>query len=367
MTPAKPQGHKNSPVIALLTEIKEDNGPDFGKVHSFCEELHQGISELGGSFYVFSLKGFSDVGVEGFYYDDDEDEWKKASLPFPNVVYNRISSRRTEHSKGFKGFLNKLDSLGISIFNHRFLSKWEIHEFLLKEEHLHPYIPETYLFSEEMLDSMLERHNELYIKPVHGSQGRHIIRLLKEDDLIKASFSTVQPKELPAYTNAHKLARALFHKVEKQLYIIQQGINLSELNGRRMDFRVLCHKNEQNFWKVTSIVARVSAEQYFVSNIARGGEVMRPAYTLSLIFGKEQAKQQLALMKELALETAEAISQHAEGLTGELGIDIGIDIRGNLWLIEANSKPSKNFEERGAKIRPSTKAIIEHCYGLFQS
>ncbi len=75
MTPANLQGHKISPVIALLTEVKEDQGPDFGKVHSFCEELHQGISELGGSFYVFSLKGFSDEGVEGFYYDEDEDEW----------------------------------------------------------------------------------------------------------------------------------------------------------------------------------------------------------------------------------------------------------------------------------------------------
>ncbi|MEH7884573.1 YheC/YheD family protein [Bacillus sp. JJ1609] len=367
MTPAKTQGQKISPVIALLTEIKEEQGPDFGKVHSFCEELHQGVSELGGSFYVFSLKGFSDEGVEGFYYDDDEDDWKKGSLPFPNVIYNRISSRRTEYSKGFKGFLNKLESRGISIFNHRFLSKWEIHEFLMKEEHLHPYIPETQLFTEPVLESMLNHHDELYIKPVHGSQGRQIIQLVKDDGLIHASFSTVQPKELPAFSNVKNLARALSNKVKKQQYIIQQGIQLSELNGRRMDFRVLCHKNDQHFWQVTSIVARVSAEHYFVSNIARGGEVMRPAHTLSLIFGKEQARQQLALMKELALETAEAISQHAEGLTAELGIDIGIDIKGNLWLIEANSKPSKNFEERGTKIRPSTKAIIEHCYGLFES
>lgn len=366
MTPAKTQGHNISPIIALLTEIKDDNGPDFGKVHSFCEELHQGISELGGTFYVFSLKGFSDEGVEGFYYDDDDDEWKKGSLPFPNVIYNRVSSRRTEHSKGFKGFLNKLDSLGIKIFNHRFLSKWDIHEFLKKEEHLHPFLPETHLYTEQLLASMIAQHDELYIKPVHGSQGRNIIQLAREDGLFHASLSSLPAKELPAFSTIPELAKAISPIVKKQLCIIQKGIQLSELNGRRMDFRVLCHKNAQHFWKVTSIVARVSAEQYFVSNIARGGEVMKPIQTLSLIFGKEQARQQVALMKELALETAEAIGQHAEGLTAELGIDIGIDIKGNLWLIEANSKPSKNFEERGTKIRPSTKAIIEHCYGLCQ-
>jgi glutathione synthase/RimK-type ligase-like ATP-grasp enzyme len=365
MTPAKMHGNSISPVIALLTEIKEDHQPDFGKVHSFCEELHQGISELGGSFYVFSINGFSEDGVQGFYYENEA--WIKGSLPLPNVVYNRVSSRRTELGKGFKGFVNKLDSLGIRIFNHRFLSKWEIHEFLLKEEHLHPYIPETHLYSEDVLGRMLDLHDEIYIKPVHGSQGRHIIRLVQEEGLINASFSSLPAKELTSFTNRKALARALAPKVEKQLCVIQQGIHLSELNGRRMDFRVLCHKNAQNFWKVTSIVARVSAEQHFVSNIARGGEVLKPFHTLSLIFGKEHARQQIALMKELALETAEAIGLQAEGLTAELGIDIAIDIKGNLWLIEANSKPSKNFEERTAKIRPSTKAIIEHCYGLYDA
>jgi glutathione synthase/RimK-type ligase-like ATP-grasp enzyme len=364
MKAAKSQGPQGSPVIALLTEIKEANGPDFGKVHSFCEELHQGISELGGSFYVFSLKDFSEEGVEGFYFDGEE--WKKAAQPFPNVIYNRISSRRTEFSKGFKGFLNKLDLLGIKIFNHRFLSKWETHEFLMKEEHLHPYIPETLLFSEQSLRTLADQYEELYIKPVHGSQGRHIVRLESAGEEYNISFSSGPPKNLPSFDSIPKLTRYLKPLSERGQHIIQQGIRLSELNGRKLDFRVLCHKNDQNLWQVTSIVARVSAEQYFVSNIARGGEIMKPRYILSMIFGKEQARQQLALMKELALETAEAISQHAEGLTAELGIDIGIDDQGKLWLIEANSKPSKNFEERGAKIRPSTKAIIEHCYGLSQ-
>jgi hypothetical protein len=364
MTPAKSKSLPNNPVIALLTEINEENVPDFGKVHSFCEELHQGISELGGSFYVFSLKGFSEEGVEGFFYDDSEDGWKKGHFPFPSVIYNRVSSRRTEISRGFQGFLNKLDVLGIKIFNHRFLSKWEIHESLMKEDHLHPFIPETQLYSESLLESMLKKHDELYIKPVHGSQGRNIIQVSKNDGLINASLSSMPAKDLPGFKHVSELARAIAPSVGKRLCIIQQGIQLSELNGRRMDFRVLCHKNAQHFWKVTSIVARVSAEQFFVSNIARGGEVMKPGYTLAMIFGKEQARHQLALMKELALETAEVISKYAEGLTAELGIDIGIDIKGNLWLIEANSKPSKNFEERSTKIRPSTKAIIDHCYGL---
>ena len=166
MKPAKMPEQKISPVIALLTEIKEGTQPDFGKVHSFCEELQQEITARGVRFYVFSLKGFSEDGIDGYYYELDH--WKKGLMPLPNVIYNRISSRRSELSKGFKVFLTKLNLLGIKIFNQQFHSKWEIHQFLIQEEHLHPFIPETHLYTEQMLVSMLERHAELYIKPEIG-------------------------------------------------------------------------------------------------------------------------------------------------------------------------------------------------------
>jgi carbamoylphosphate synthase large subunit len=63
----------------------------------------------------------------------------------------------------------------------------------------------------------------------------------------------------------------------------------------------------------------------------------------------------------LALETAAIIGHHSEGVTGELGIDIGVDDNSRLWIIEVNSKPSKSFEDGLKKIRPSAKAIIQFC------
>ncbi len=88
---------------------------------------------------------------------------------------------------------------------------------------------------------------------------------------------------------------------------------------------------------------------------------MKPIYVLSSLSDRQTAIQQLALMKELAVETSSIIGKRANGLVGELGIDIGIDENGKLWIIEANMKPSKNFEEHDKKIRPSAKALIEYC------
>jgi len=146
--------------------------------------------------------------------------------------------------------------------------------------------------------------------------------------------------------------------------LIQQTIPLLTWEDRHLDFRVLCHKNYQESWRVTSVVARVSAEEQFVSNVARGGQTMKPLKPLTSLFGKDIAIQQVALIKELALETANIVSQSAPGNYGEFGIDIGVDHDGKMWIIEVNSKPSKSFEERDVKIRPSSKAIIEYSTAL---
>jgi glutathione synthase/RimK-type ligase-like ATP-grasp enzyme len=131
-----------------------------------------------------------------------------------------------------------------------------------------------------------------------------------------------------------------------------------------MDYRVLCHKNHQNKWDVTSVVARISAENEFVSNIARGGEIMSPLNALKENMSVSDAKRVIAQMKDLAIETALIIERKTSGITGELGIDIGIDQDGKPWIIEVNSKPSKNFEDGQMKIRPSAKAIIQFCTNL---
>jgi glutathione synthase/RimK-type ligase-like ATP-grasp enzyme len=131
-----------------------------------------------------------------------------------------------------------------------------------------------------------------------------------------------------------------------------------------MDFRALCHKNQHDLWEVTSLVARISAEEQFVSNIARGGQTTKPLSVLKPLFRKKMCNEIILQMKELSIEAATIISSHSDGITGELGVDIGVDQDGKVWLIEVNSKPSKNFEEPAVKIRPSAKAIVRFCTKL---
>lgn len=63
-----------------------------------------------------------------------------------------------------------------------------------------------------------------------------------------------------------------------------------------------------------------------------------------------------------ALDIAKGIEQAIPAHFGELGIDLAMDTTGRVWLLEVNSKPSKNDNTplSESKIRPSVKAMLEY-------
>lgn len=348
------------PIIGLLTELRDtEEDPHFRSIHTFCQELHELVSNIGGFFYVFQLKDFLEEKLEGYYFQDER--WRKAAVPLPDVIYNRIHSRRLEKSRFFQKLKADVNTKNIPVFNDQFLPKELVHQYLFSEDHMHPFLPDTIKATEQTLQDMLEKYKSVYIKPNHGSQGRNIIRSSWDGDKLLVEKSTGIGKDTPFFfENYSQFSKWITPYLEHRTYLVQQAIPLVNYKKRQLDFRILCHRNFTGSWKATSAVARISADKQFVSNIARGGELMKPIKILSLLSNRETAVQQLFLMKELAVEASSIISQNAAGLIGELGIDIGVDENRKLWIIEANAKPSKNFEEQSKKIRPSARALLEY-------
>lgn len=85
---------------------------------------------------------------------------------------------------------------------------------------------------------------------------------------------------------------------------------------------------------------------------------------LQTLFGEHLGKSVEVQFKDISLQTAAALTSQIDGDIGELGIDMGIDVHGDLWIIEVNSKPSKNLDSAINKVRPSTKALLEYCLSL---
>jgi glutathione synthase/RimK-type ligase-like ATP-grasp enzyme len=355
-------------VIGLLTETREtENGPSFGSVHDFAKELSVYCQENHVLFYVFSLKALNvnTLEVQGYIWNGEK--WELTSVPIPHVVHNRIHSRKREKSATAEALFSLLQDKQIPFFNDHFLNKWESHQHLVQHEHLLPFLPETeLLLNINQLENFLEKHEKVFIKPIHGSQGKKIVRIEKADDYYLLDYTTFNGEIEKKYDEIVELFQAIKPRLAKQASIIQQGIKLLTYEDRILDFRFLCHMNHMNNWKVTSSVARISSPNEFVSNVARGGELQKVHKVLRDLLDTKTALDVNKMLHELAVEVASLIGQSEEGLFGELGIDLALDQQAKPWMIEVNTKPSKNLDSPSSFfiIRPSAKAVIQYCLYL---
>ncbi|THE10853.1 YheC/YheD family protein [Bacillus timonensis] len=355
------------PVVGLLTEVHDKNNQiSLGSIEEFCQEISLYANEIGVFFYVFSLNSF--YKHSGYIYLDGT--WKRSIVPYPQVVHNRIHSRKREHSRRFIDFTNELQMNNIPYFNDHFLNKWEVHEILKENEHLHSYIPETELLtSRDVLFEMLEKYQCVFVKPVHGSQGRNIFRIHKTDEnKYLLDYTTFSGDFETVHYSFATLFQSLFSRLKQHTFIVQECISLLLYKEKPLDFRVLCQKQSSDKWQLTSVIARVSSKDQFVSNLARGGEMQKVHKVLIENFDVKQIPHIKKLMKELALEVAAIIDGNDDGIFAELGIDLALDENGKPMIIEVNTKPSKNQEQDqfSTKIRPSAKAILQHCVYLVQ-
>ncbi|WP_246938886.1 YheC/YheD family protein [Bacillus pinisoli] len=355
-------------IVGLLTEVREtESGPHFGSIHDFAKELAVYCTQNHVLFYVFSLRAvhMDLLNIQGYTWNGET--WQQCTVPTPHVVHNRIHSRKRERSESAESLFLNLKEKQIPFFNDHFLNKWETHQHLVQHEHLLPYLPETeLLLTLDLLEKFVVTHDMVFIKPIHGSQGKKIIRIENKDNEYYLDYTTFQSDMEKKYDHIRDLFKAIRPRLAKQTSIIQQGIPLLTYEGRVLDFRFLCHMNHMNQWKVTSAVARISSPSEFVSNLARGGEIYKVGKVLKELLDTKTALDVNKMLHELALEVASSIGQSEEGLFGELGIDLALDHKGRPWIIEVNTKPSKDLDSTAPflYVRPSAKAVIQYCLYL---
>lgn len=360
---------KLGPVIALLASKSNQLSPyePFGAMTSFFKELARYCIQKGIFFYVIPLQSkHHESHILGYRWTMKQ--WVKGAMPLPDVIYNRISSRKLEKSDEANMLFTRFRNQRIPIFNERFLNKWEIFNALQHEPVLIPHLPKTVLYQKASdLDAMLQKYTVIFAKPITGSLGRGIVKITHENGKYTLHFSN-QSSEHHVQFNLLHLLRNVIPILKRQPYILQQGIKSLTYNGQPTDFRILCNKDRTGVWKVTSIVGRRSANERFVSNVAMGGSLHRPKQILSSSFNQHESHAILNLLVELSLHCVKTIEQQLDGTFGEFGIDLMIDEFGKPWILEMNTKPSKteesNIVENGHKIKRSTKALIQFAASL---
>lgn len=360
------------PLIGVMVSRYQPDDPakPFGSISSFCLEMVNACKKLGAYVYFFTpdMIGTNPSTLEAISYHEG---WKKVTVPAPDVINNRLSTRKLENSPSVQHFMREVKSrFGTHIFNEKFLDKSDVFEALGPDPKLQKYLPESYLLNGySTLKKMCGAYHTVFLKPVRGSLGKGIIRITRLGNGTYQTMTTsLDGISKHSYPSLSKLFGSLSGKIKKTRYQIQQGLDLIRINRRNVDFRALVHKNKNGKWAVTSVVARIAGGNHFVSNLARGG-TLSPVKDALAMSGIPQSLKQTApaRMNQAALDIANGLESALPYHFGELGIDLAIDTKGHIWLLEVNSKPSKSENaplSATSKVRPSAVRLVQYCQYL---
>ncbi len=352
------------PLLGILVSKANFQSVDTDDPYAlFCKEAFEAAQKTESFCYVTTLDKIKLDEKEALGWILQNGEWEEHKLPLPDVFYNRLGNRLQERSGDDHEMLLKIKEAGSTIFNERFLDKWDVYQQLALTP-VHHYLPMTIKYNHpKLLLSMLKSYSVIYLKPIHGSEGRGIIRVQSSPLGYIIDQTTLSSYERNHFKKLNEMMKYLSPKLRKKTYLIQQGIPLIDSNGAKVDFRVLLQKNRFGNWKIVSIIARLGNPRTFVSNLAQGGKLESAASLLKQLQSHYRNLPSVKELKSSALEIANFLDTGLDGNFGEFGIDLGIDTAGRIWLIEVNSKPSKRndaISDQVKRPRPSVLHLYEY-------
>ncbi|GAA3401679.1 YheC/YheD family protein [Paenibacillus hodogayensis] len=357
------------PLVGILTNASTANSAQpFGTRSQLLKDYIRPGSQKSFSFaFMPSDVNWSAETVVGYF--PTASGWVRKTVPLPDVIYNRLSSRKAEKSLSIENFKERFVRRGIPIFNWSFFDKSDVYTLLDVDKEAMKHVPESHLNpSPERVREMLEKHRFVYLKPTAGSLGIGIYRLTYHPQrgyfvrFRKGGKNALY--RFPQFSSLMNLINARSGRLRN--YVVQQGIRLIEIDSCPIDFRFHLHKNGQNQWVVAGIGAKKAGKGSVTTHVKNGGQIMTPEQVLDRVFGSK-ADAILTNAKQVTVKLAESLEKHSRHLLGELGFDIGIDQNEQIWMFEANSKPGRSiFKHPSLKSQGKTSLglIFEHSLYL---
>lgn len=324
---------KLGPYIGLLIRSEDGKLTDgrLNKMLLFAKEY----SELHGALVVFALDRVDSVNrlVEGYCYNPLENTWKRGVFPYPSSIYRNIGLSR-EWKNHF------LSAIGDTVFNNRYFNKREMYDWFSGHPAIKSYIPYTirYQSYNDVLD-MVDRFGRVYIKPVSGMKGRGIVQISKEGEALAFRFRSHGKNNSVILNSRDEICEFIEKSFHDGNYLIQQPIDLLKYEGRVADFRCVLQKSQSNVWVCMAIFGRCGQKDSIVSNISSGGTPFSGDDLLTKILYPLKIDKRIIKEKivYIAQNICDVLDEYGFNL-GILGLDMGIDTAGRIWLIEINNR-----------------------------
>jgi len=361
---------KIGPLIAIYA--KENKHGDFGILNTLLISFFEVCKKRGAALMVFAPNNidYKNQKINGYLYNEVNNVWESNEFPFPDIIMDRgIFGSTTFNKAAHKEREYFKTNNKIIRFNSGIGSKYDTFNILFNNPILKQHLPHTIIYKTYIdIINMLDKYKEIYLKPAHGTQGKGIIKISKNINSysVKINGHNYICKSTNGFKNIIKNKLLI---INNKKYIIQQGINLFKRKNKIIDFRLLLQKNKNMRWEITALLARISKENGITTNLSLGGTVADGKTIINKIAVSLNKDKNILIqqLNDTALLAAITLEAH-NGTYGELGIDLGLDKNGNIWIIEINPRPGrKSLKILSDEIR--TKSIevpISYCVQLWQ-
>jgi len=214
------------------------------------------------------------------------------------------------------------------------IGKMKKHKEMIRNPILRPHLPETHWMTNSRTLRMLQTYSSVFIKPNHGSGGNGIIRVKRLGKGYEVRCGSSRKIARPS--SVLKAIRS--YRKSKHRYLVQKGLRLEKYHGVIFDIRVYLQKPKHK-WEISGMAARVAAPHKFVTNYHKGGHAEPLQKVLISVFQNNQSKVDACYRKIEKLSIVIAKTVNKWHSIHELGVDLAIDKKGRIWIIEANSRP----------------------------
>ncbi len=353
------------PVIGIMAESSKEANRPFSGQSLFISQLITEGNQLGEICFAFNIESINFKSKTIYGYTYGKGGWKKGVFPIPDVIYPRAGAFNSSRLR----FRNNLLKMGCKFINPPIIGKWKTHQILSQNPFVKPYLPDTRLLKNfQMLDSMVKKYGSVYMKPIAGSQGRNIIKVIKKKNssLYEYQYQHNSKPRQGITSSVSTLRKVLKDVMPKQGYIVQKRINLLAVNDQLVDIRVMVQKDHSGQWSVTGKACRIGRKGSITSNISGGGCGRKVSAVLAEKFHDPETRERIMNeIDSLGLLVAESLEATTTSI-GELGIDIGVDNDGCIWFIEANLKPARHvfimIGENNTRIKSVQKPMLYARY-----
>ncbi|WP_149094365.1 YheC/YheD family protein [Paenibacillus terrae] len=214
------------------------------------------------------------------------------------------------------------------------IGKMKKHKEMLQHPVLRPHLPETHWFTDSRTSRMLNTYSSVFIKPNHGSGGSGIIRVKR----LKKGYEVRRGSSRRIVGSRFVLRAIKSYQKSRHMYLVQKGLRLAKYHGSIFDTRIYLQKPGRK-WVISGTAARVAAPHKYVTNYLKGGHAVSLHRVLFSLFKHNRTKADAYFREISKLSVIIAKTINKRHPVRELGVDIAIDKKGRILIIEANSHP----------------------------